>query len=48
MVYRRAIAPVAHILHQAAGSRTYTGKTHTGGFQILDFALVCVGGRAFV
>lgn len=33
-----------HILHQATGSRGYTGKTRADGFQTLDFALVRVGG----
>ncbi|QLE56105.1 hypothetical protein [Nostoc sp. TCL26-01] len=35
---------VTHILHQATGSRGYTGKTRLRGFQTLDVALVRVGG----
>ncbi|QSJ18009.1 hypothetical protein JYQ62_03930 [Nostoc sp. UHCC 0702] len=34
----------AHILHQATGSRGYTGKTRLRGFQTLDFALVRLRG----
>ncbi|MCW5315176.1 hypothetical protein GTQ43_15570 [Nostoc sp. KVJ3] len=34
----------AYILHQATGSRGYTGKTHLCGLKTLDFLLVHGGG----
>ncbi|WP_190241054.1 hypothetical protein [Nostoc sp. 'Peltigera membranacea cyanobiont' 210A] len=41
---KNKIGQLTYILHQAAGSRGYTGKTRLRGLKHIDFALVRAGG----